>query len=182
MRIRKRQSILRFAERAALIVAAFDVAIYFLAARPVQARLAGDQQAYNRLRHEVVERESRLVNLERLKAALPQAGVDLQNFLQAHVPARRWGFSTSEKLLRHLTQQTHVRLADVSPKLMANKDEPLQHLSLEITVEGTFDHLLDFAHAVETAKELMVIRNFSFTTAKENLLSLKMGTDLYLTP
>jgi Tfp pilus assembly protein PilO len=182
MRAQKRQTILRIAERAALIVAVCDLLMYFLAARPVQARLAGDEQAYNRLRHEVAEREKRVVGLQHLKAALPQADIDLQNFLHDHVPARRWCFSTSERLLRKLTQQSHLQLSAVSPKLIASKDEPLDRLALDITVEGTFEHLLDFAHAIETANDLILVRNFSFTTAKENNLSLKIGTDLYLTP
>lgn len=182
MRAQKRLSILRIAERAALVVAACDLLIFFLVARPVQARLDGAQDSYSRLRREIGERESSVARLQHLRDSLPQVEADLQGFLKDHVPARRWCFSTADKLVRNLTEQTHVQLSSVAPRLVATKEEPLNHLSLAITVDGTFADILKFTHAVETESDLLLIRNFSFTAEEGNTISLKLGTDLYLTP
>ncbi len=182
MRTQKRQSILRIAERAALAVAVCDLLLYVFAARPVRARLEGAQQSYSRLRLEMAQQESRVARFEHLKASLPKGKIDLQAFLTDHVPARRWCFSTADQLVRKLTEKAHVQLSSVGPRLVTSKKEPLDHLSLVIAVDGTFSDIVNFTHAVETANDLLLIRNFSFSANQGNTLSLKLGTDLYLTP
>jgi hypothetical protein len=51
-----------------------------------------------------------------------------------------------------------------------------------INVEGTFPALLKFAHALETATDLVVIDNFNLVAGDSNTLELRLAAGLYLTP
>lgn len=181
MRAKRRQSILRFAERAALALAVCDLLFYFFVARPVHARLSAAQEGYDKVRLEIGQRETRVARLERIKAQLPQANDELKAFLHDHVPARRWCFSTSDRMVRNMAGQAHVQLSAVRSKLAKSKNEPLERLTLNIVTDGPFENVMNFAHAVEASDNLMVLRNFSLVADEGDTITLTVGADLYLT-
>lgn len=51
-----------------------------------------------------------------------------------------------------------------------------------INVEGTFPTLLKFAHGLETASDLILLRSFNMAESDEGTLQLKLIADMYLTP
>jgi hypothetical protein len=75
-----------------------------------------------------------------------------------------------------------VQLTGVSYRLQTDHKEPLQQLGLTVTVEGPFENLLQFAHAMETEKDLVLVRGLAFQQGKGGDLGLRLVADLYVTP
>ncbi len=178
----RRKTLRRWIERAALLVLTLDVVVYAAVVRPLARRVAQHEESFDRVRLAAFDAEAQAARLERLRSSLPQDAHDLHAFLAQHVPARRWGFSQAEQLVRHLTSQSHVTLVSVSYKLSSAGQQPLDRLGIQMTATGSFPDLLNFAHAIETASDLILVRDFSFTASGGRNISLTVDADLYLTP
>ena len=59
---------------------------------------------------------------------------------------------------------------------------PVLPLGAAINVEGSFPALLKFAHGLETAKDLLVIRSFSMMEGEDTPQQLHLLVDIYFTP
>jgi len=182
MRRDRRNKIIRFFEVAALGAVVLDLAVYFLAVRPLQKELVRSESSYHQMSLRLQQRQLRVARLEKFQKALPAADDQLKTFLRGHVPSRRRVFSQASRLVRVLTQQNGVQLDSVSYKLSSEKGEALDRLGLDITVEGPFTNLLQFAHSLETAKDLILVRNFAFAAGQGSAVGLRVGGVLYLTP
>ena len=182
MRRDRRKKIIRVFEVAALGAIVLDLAVYFLAVRPLRKELVRNENSYHQVSLQLQQRQLRVARLEKFQKSLPAADDQLQAFLEGHVPSRRRVFSQASRLVRVLTQQNGVRLNSVSYKLTSEKDEPLEQLGLDVTVEGPFTNLLQFAHSLETSKDLILVRNFTFAAGQGGSVGLRVGGVLYLTP
>ena len=159
-----------------------DVLLYFGMFRSIQALVFSEQQQFTALRRRIYEGEARIERLRKFRAALPDAGKGVAEIMQDHAPPRRQGFSQAAKLVRRVTGQSGTQLTSVAYKLDKNTSGPLQRLGLVIVVAGPFPALLKFAHALETASDLIVIRGFSIVESDTGGLELRLAADLYLTP
>jgi hypothetical protein len=150
--------------------------------RPTQALVSSEQEQFASLRRRIFDGEVRIERLKKFRGTLPEAGRRLASLKRDHTPPRRQAFSEAAKLVRRVTQQSGTQLASVAYKLDNNAPGPLQRLGLMINVEGSFPALLKFAHGLETASDLMVIRSFNIAVGDNRVLELRLATDLYLTP
>jgi Tfp pilus assembly protein PilO len=182
MKRERRKKLIRFFEVVALAAVALDVAVYFLAVRPLGGDVAQAEISYRQASLQLQQRKARVERIEKFQAALPTAEDKLKEYLKDHVPSRRRVFSDAEHMVRTLTQKAGVQLDNVSYKLSSAKGEPFGQLGLDVTVEGPFPNLLKFAHSMETADDLVLVRNFSFATGQGNTVNLRLGGVLYLTP
>lgn len=182
MRRERRKKIIRFFETAALTVVAIDLALYFLVVRPQRAKALQAEEAYHQASLRLQLQKANVARLEKFQAALPAADDKLKNYLKDHVPSRQRVYSDAAHLVRTLTQKTGVQLDNLSYKLSSEKGEPFDQLGLDVTVEGPFANLLNFAHSLETTDDLILVRNFSFAAAQGNTVNLRVGGVLYLTP
>lgn len=178
----RRKKIIRFFERAALGLAVLDVVVYFAAVRPLRGRMAEADSSYQRVMGLVEQRQDRVAQLVKFQENLPQADEQLKTFLNDHVPTRRHAFSEAARLIRVLTTQSGVQLDNVSYKLTSTKDEPLERLRIDVVVEGPFANLLKFAHTLESAPQLILLKDFTFSTSQGSIVSLQVGAEVYLTP
>lgn len=178
----RRKKIIRFVEIAAVSAVVLDVAVYFLAILPLQQKILRDENSYRQVFAQVQRRRQHVVQLEKFNKALPAAEEHLRTFLKDHVPTRRRVFSDSAHLVRVLTQQSGVQLQSVSYKLSSEKDEPLDRLGLDVTVQGPFPNLLRFAHSLETAEDLILVKSFMFSAGEGGTVTLRVSGVLYLTP
>lgn len=178
----RRQKLIRFFERVALGLALLDVAVYFAAVRPLHSRRVEAEASYQRVRAQVEQRQARVDKLVKFTKGLPQADQQLKTFLNDHVPTRRHAFSDAARLIRVLTTKSGVQLDNVSYKLTSEKDEPLERLRIDVAVEGPFSNLLKFAHTLESAPQLILLKDFTFSTSQGSIVSLQVGAELYLTP
>jgi hypothetical protein len=159
-----------------------DVLLYFWMFRSTQALVSSEQQQFASLRRRIFDAEIRIERLKEFLGALPEAGERLSSFERDHTPPRRQGYSRASDLVRRVAQQSGTQLVSVAYKLDNKAPGPLQRLGSLINVEGSFPALLKFAHGLETANELIVIRGFNIVVGDNGVLELRLATDLYLTP
>ena len=176
------QTVIRAFQIAGASLVLLDVLLYFGMFRSTQALLSSEQQQFAALRQRIYDEEVSIERLEKFREALPEAGKRLAALKRDHTPPRRQGFSQAAKLVRRATEQSGMQLTSVAYKLDNNASGPLQRLGLVITVAGPFPALLNFAHALETASDLIVIRSFNIAVGETHALELRLGADLYLTP
>ncbi len=178
----RRKFVVTILKRVALGLVLFDVLLYIGVVARLDKAAASELQRFTALRRGVREEEERVARLERFESSLPDGRKQVQLFQRKYVPPRRRGFSRASRLVRQLTQQSGLRLSNVAYKLDLKHDEPLERLGIEVTVEGSFTGLLNFAHALETAGEFVLIREFSFEPVEGGALELRLGAELYLAP
>jgi Tfp pilus assembly protein PilO len=86
------------------------------------------------------------------------------------------------RLVRRLSEQSNLELSGVSYRLDAGREEPLERLGVELTVEGNFPDLMKFTHALETASDMIVLRDFTFGPGESGRVEMRLTADLYLSP
>lgn len=176
------KALIRFFERAALGVVILDAVVYFAGVRSLHSQVVEAEGSYRRVQQEVQQRQGRVAQLVSFQESLPQADQHLKAFLNEHVPSRQHAFSEAARMIRVLTNQAGVQLDDVSYKLTKEKDEPLERLGIDVTVEGPFSNLLKFAHTLESAPQLILVKDFAFSNGQKGIVTLRVGAELYLTP
>ena len=182
MRREHRKKIIRLFETAALMVVAIDLAFYFLVVRPQRAKALQAEDSYHQESQRLQLQKANVARLEKVQAALPAAHDKLKDYLKDHVPSRDRAFSDALHLVSVLTQKSGVQLDNLSYKLNSEKGEPFDQLGLDVSVEGPFANLLNFAHSLETTDDLILVRNFSFSAGQGSTVNLRVGGVLYLTP
>jgi len=176
-----RKKVTRIVEAAAVAVVVLDLAVYFLAVRPLHAKISQGESAYHHASLRLEQQRVLVDRMEKFQKSLPAADHKLTDYLKQHLPTRRRVFSDAASLVRVLTQKSGVQLDNVSYKLSSEKDEPFDRLGLDVTVEGQFANLLRFAHSLETADDIILVRNFSFAAGQKGTVNLRVGGILYLT-
>ena len=178
----RHQHIIRAFEVAGASLILLDVLLYFGVYRSTQALASSAEQQFASLRRRIFDGENRLEQLKKFLGELPEAGKRLSSFEKDHTPPRRQGYSEAAKLLRLVADKSGAQLAKVEFKLDPKPSGPLQRLGLVIIVDGSFPALLKFAHGLETANELILIRSFNLAAVEERTLELRLVADFYLTP
>ena len=106
-----------------------------------------------------------------------------QGFPLQFVPSRREGFARATHLIWSLKEDSGVRIDGVSFKPeKRTQDDPLQPLAAEVSLEGPFSNLINFAHSLETASDFVVVRALNFNPGEGAKLSLHLSADFYITP
>lgn len=182
MRRERRKKIFRIFETAALVVVALDLAVYFGVVRPQRARALQAEDDYHQASQRLQLESANVARLQKFQADLPAANVKLNDYLNDHVPSRQRVFSDALRLVTALSEKSGVKLDNVSYKLSSAKGEPFDQLGLDVSVEGQFSSLLNFAHSLETTDDLILVRNFSFAAGQGSTVNLRVGGVLYLTP
>lgn len=182
MRREQRKKLIRLFETAALAVVVLDVAVYFLAVRPMSGKVTQAENAYHQESLRLKLQQAHVARLQKFQAELPAANEKLTDFLEHHVPSRDRVFSDAMRLVQVLSRKSGVQLDNLSYKLSSEKGQPLDQLGLDVTVEGQFANLLRFAHSLETADDLILVRNFSFSSGEGGKVNLRVGGILYLRP
>jgi Tfp pilus assembly protein PilO len=178
----RHQTVTRAFQIAGASLVLLDVLLYFGAYHSAQALLFSEQQQFASLRRRIFEGETRIERLTQFREALPETSKKLASLEQEHTPPRRQAGSRAAKLVRLVTQQSGAQLANVAFKFDTKASGPLQRLGMVVNVQGPFPALLKFAHGLETASDLLVIRSFNIAESDEGVLQLRLKADLYLTP
>jgi Tfp pilus assembly protein PilO len=178
----RHQTVIRAFQIAGASLVLLDVLLYFGADRTAQELLFSEQQQFASLRRRIFEGETRIERLKKFREALPETGKKLASLEREHTPARRQAGSQAAKLVRLVTRQSGAQLSNVAFKFDPKASGPLQRLGMVVNVEGPFPALLKFAHGLETAHDLLVVRSFNMAESEEGVLELRLVADLYLTP
>ncbi|MGH9407536.1 MAG: hypothetical protein ACRD3D_17080 [Terriglobia bacterium] len=171
------------AAKVILIVAVCDVLLYLGSRRYVGNLVATEQDRFNAARLDWWREKQNLALLQKRTGSIPAAENAMRAFLDQHVPVQRQAYSRAASLVEQLSQKSQVQLVAIRYHPPAeSKGEPLAHLTLETNVEGSFDNLLTFAHALETSNDFIVVRSFKFAAENQGVLGLHVNADLYLMP
>jgi Tfp pilus assembly protein PilO len=177
----KRKALIQIAERIALTVLAVDILIYAVLVLGLSDRTRVAAQTRDHLRRHVFEEQLRIARLKKYQASLPEAKEQLELFEQKRVPSRRQGFSRAARLIREVGQRSGVDVSAVGYKLHSDEKEPMERLGITVSAQGLYPSLVKFAHALETAGDFLVVREFNLRQSEGGTLALRMTADLYLT-
>jgi hypothetical protein len=169
-------------EIAALLVVAIDLALG-VGLTWISSRVASGRDASMTLRSQVAAQQMLVKQLQQTIATLPVTAGQVKLFLDNHVPSRREGFSRATHLIWSLKEKSGVQVEGVSYRPAKRVlEDPLEPLSMEVTLDGTFADLIRFAHSLETASDFVVIRGLNFTGGESGKLSLHLSADFYISP
>jgi Tfp pilus assembly protein PilO len=161
---------------------ALDLLVFFLVYRPLGNRLEAEERHHSELRQTVRNEIVRVDQLKKFEAALPQAGKGLDDFMASRIPPRREAFSTAAHMIHKAADAAGVKLSSTAYHLNLEHKDPLEQLEIIINAQGSYTGLLKFSHALETANEFLLVREFAITPGDKGGLSLRLGVNLYLTP
>lgn len=182
MRRNRHQVVTRVFQIAGISLVLLDVVLYFAVYRETQSQLSSELDQFVSLRQRIFDGEARIERLTRYKAGLPDTGQKLASLIEDHTLHRRTAYSQAFKLLRQVAEQSGAQLGKVEFKRNDKAGGPVLPLGVAIDAEGTFPQLLKFAHGLETASELLVIRTFSMTEGEDTPQQLRLIVDMYFTP
>jgi hypothetical protein len=185
MAMDRRKMLTRIIERTAVGLVLLDVVLYFAVLLPAQRLWQESAERYNTVRLQIIGEEARVNRLKWYTEALPSMEKDVDDFLNHQVHSKKKSFSRTTRLVLGLADQTGVSLppSAITYEMDKKHDQPLDRMSIMLTVKGPFENLLDFAHEMETTSEdFLVFRGFSFQTGEGSDLTLRLATDFYLTP
>jgi len=178
----RRQIAVRIVEAFGVALVVLDIAVYWAVYRPLGALMAKEQQRYTQLRQGLREQQVRVDRLEKFKAAMPEAGKRLEDFTDRHTPSRRRGYSSAAHLIRQAQDAAGVRVSTVGFRPDTKHKDPFEPLGLEIQSQGSYAGLLKFAHALETADDFILIRQFTLAADDKGAVGLRLVADFYSTP
>lgn len=169
-------------EITALVVIAADLALA-VGLVLVSSRVRSERELHTSLSDQVRAEQSVVAHLQKTVDTLPMTEGQIRLFLDNHVPSRREAFARATRLIWALKQKSGVQLNGVGYKRdQRAQDQPLQRLALEVSLEGSFPNLLNFAHLLETASDFVVVRGCSFNPGEGGKLGLHVSADFYTTP
>jgi len=170
-------------ESAGIGLVLLDLLVFFALYRPLGSKVDAVERSHDALRQTVRSQQVRVDLLTKYEAALPQAGKGLEDFATNRTPARRQAYSTAAHLIHKVAEASGVTVSSVGYHLDIGHTDPLERLQLDMNLQGPYASLLKFTHAMETANDFILVREFDFTPGGENqTLGLRLDADLYLTP
>jgi Tfp pilus assembly protein PilO len=178
----RRKLLVSILEVLAVVLVLLDLVVYFGVLSPLKDRVQSEQKRHSESSASLAPEQSRVALLARYASELPTADTQVHEFLKKHVPSRQRGYSTATGLVSKLTEGSGVQLTGIGYKLEPAHKNPLEWLRLDVSVEGGFKSLLDFAHGLESADAFVVIRSFTLDLGEGPGLNLRLGADLYMTP
>jgi Tfp pilus assembly protein PilO len=163
---------------------ALDLVVFFAVYRPLGDKVAAETRRHAELRQAIRNQQVRVDLLKKFEAAIPRAGKGLEDFTAHRTPSRREAFSTAAHLIKKAADAAGVQLTSEAYRLDKEHHDPLERLALDISAQGSYFGLLKFSHALETADDFLLVRDFTFTPGEgENgAVGLRLEADLYLTP
>jgi Tfp pilus assembly protein PilO len=160
-----------------------DLLVFFAIYRPLGNEVALVERSHGALRQTIRNQQVRVDLLKKYEAALPQAGKGLEDFTTNRTPSRREAYSTAAHLIHKVADASGVKVSSMGYRLDIGHNDPLERLELDINLQGPYASLLKFAHALETANDFILVREFNFTPGGDNqALGLRLDADMYLTP
>lgn len=182
MRKSQRQIVNRIVEATGLGLVALDLVVFFAIYRPMGNRVAMAERHHAELRQTIRDQQVRVEVLKRFQEALPQTGKGLEDFMSNRLPPRREAYSITDHLIHEGADAAKVKVMGMAFHLDPERNGPLKQLGFEINVQGPYSGVMKFWHALETAKDVILVRDFAISPGDNGALDLRLSADLYLTP
>jgi len=178
----RRQIVHRTLEVIGAGLVVLDLLVFYGVYRPLGIKLDEEARHRQALRQTIRNQQVRLDILKKYEAALPKVGKGLEDFTSNRAPSRREAYSTAAHLIDEVADAAGVKVTTRSYRLDTEHKDPLEQLAIDMSVQGSYAGLLKFSHALETANDFILVRDFNIIQGESGALSLRLGADLYLTP
>jgi Tfp pilus assembly protein PilO len=180
----RRQIVNRILEAVAIALVVINIGVYFGLYAPLESKLESAEREHERLRQTVRDQEARLEILKKYQSGFPQLDKGLSDFMTNRTPSRREAYSTAAHLVHKIADAAGVKVEMMGYRLNPPEhNEPLEQLDLDINLDGQYANLVKFGHALETANNFIVVREFNFTPNGDNQpVSLRLGAEFFVTP
>jgi Tfp pilus assembly protein PilO len=179
----RRQIANRIIEATGAALVALDLVVFFAIYRPLGNKLAAETHRQAELRQAIRNQQVRVDALKKFEAAASPAGKGLEDFMANRTPSRREAFSSAAHLIHKLADASGVKISNLGYRLDTEHHDPLERLMVDIAVEGPYPSLIKFSHALETANDFILIREFDFAPGNEpGAVGLRLGAELFLIP
>src|SRR5208283_2176768 len=99
------------------------------------------------------------------------AGMGLGDFMTNRIPPRREAFSTAAHLIHKAADAAGVKLSGSAYRLNVEHKDPLEQLEITMNAQGSYPGLLKFSHALETANDFLLVREFNFAPGEKGDLA-----------
>ncbi len=184
MKRSRRQIINRVLEDAALGLLVLSAVVYFALYQPLGSKVDAAERQQISLLETVRNQKIRVELLKKYQDALPGSGKGLQDFTTQRTPPRREAYSTAAHLVHKFAEAAGVKVATMGYHLdKTQHSDPLEPLNLAINVQGSYENLIKFSHALETADNFILVRGFTMAPGGDvQPLALHLDADFYLTP
>jgi len=182
LRRNRHQTVTRVFQIFGISLVLLDVLLYFFVYRQTQSLLSSELEQFESLRLRIFDGEARIGRLTKYKDGLPETGKNLAAVIGDHTLHRRQAYSQAFKLLRQVAEKSGAQLGKVEFKRNDRAAGPVLPLGAAINVEGSFPALLKFAHGLETANDLLVIRSFNMVEGEDTPQQMHLVVDMYFTP
>lgn len=150
------------------VAIAANVGVYFFLVYPLQSRVWSGEARMMEATRAQRDAERQLNAARDTLAGKDLAEVQLQKFYHQVLPAN---LSDARKIayvrLAQLAAQSNVRYERHTAEESPEKDSQLTRLNLTVVLDGSYQDIRRFIHALETAPEFLVIDNMSLTLRNE---------------
>jgi Tfp pilus assembly protein PilO len=173
-------------KRAALIpiglAIAANLAAYFLVLYPLQSRVSSAEVRVLAATRAQREAEHQLAGARATQTGKQAAEIQLQKFYHQVLPGNLADArQTAYVRLTQLAAETNVRYERHTAEETAVKNSGLTRLQLLIVLDGSYQDIRRFVHAIETAPEFLIIDNVALAMGNDPnaRLILTLGVSTY---
>jgi Tfp pilus assembly protein PilO len=160
---------------------ALDGAFYLLRVQPRLREYEQLRQEIQPVLDELDEIERRVQSQEEFLAAVRRAEQDLGRLREEILSTRELRLVEVQRELARLAAQFHINLERVGFSNELLEEEDLDRLVMDVPLEGGYDNLRRFLHAVERSDKFLVVEGVTLAKGKEGgaLLSLNITLATY---
>lgn len=119
-------------------------------------------------------READVARGRKIRASLPQVGVDCTRFYQNAFLPQGSGYSTIDADLSSIAQKAGLRISDTSYKEGDVKSHGVEEISISASVDGSYSSVIQFINGLEQSKNFYLLNDLVLTSAKGGAIKLNL--------
>lgn len=159
-------------------LALINVVFFLLLTRPKVAEYRTMTQKTAPLIEAVKNRETQVDDLETYLQALEQAQVDLKQLREEILSTKNRRMVPVQLELERLAQQFQIDSDQVEYDNEPLEEEGLERFAMVVPLEGGYQNLRSFIHAVESSDQFLVIERVNLVRSREGGVLLQLNITL----
>ncbi len=160
-----------------------NVVLYLGAVTPIRNKVQDMHQEFNHTRHQVLDRQLQVKQLQAANEKLSEAQLETGRFFYNYLYPRRSAYSQMSRVLQTIAEKAGVELGQITYTLSELEEDSLRHLSARATVVGSWNAELEFLHLLERAENLILVNQASLLPSNyPGLLNMQVNLGVYLRP
>jgi Tfp pilus assembly protein PilO len=116
---------------------------------------------------------------EKIRASLPQAGRDCDNFYQQSFRDSSTGYSHIEADLGEIAAKSGVKISGISFKQREVKDRGVTEIQIAADLDADYPAMIQFINGLERSKDFYLLDGLHLTSASTGALKLDLALHTY---